>query len=222
MSPPLQPVVRVDMKLCFVLFPTSCIQNFACKDALHRQHEQLFRCIKIHKTCCSNTNTLCKVNSRLQASSLHRCCIAAKEVSLLSYRRWTLSAADLIYKAPFTPGVSSPTQKKQKIAQKRASGRLTRVTCLIFAFILSSTHCCHVGRGQPVETHRGWWRWYKFRCFNRKEIFSLRLDIPSNFDKIIWFWFRNDIVAMLPKGNTSLTNINVNTLRRGKKEEGRT
>lgn len=161
--------------------------------------------------------------SSLQASSLHRCCIAAKEVSLLSYRRWILSAADLIYKSTIHSWcVVTDAEKTANCTKKRASGRLTRVTCVIFAFIFSSTHCCHVGRGQPVETHRGWWRWYKFRCFNRKGIFWLGLDIPSNFDRIVWFRFRNEIVAMLPKGNTSLININVNTLRRGKKEEGRT
>lgn len=48
------------------------------------------------------------------------------------------------------------------------SAHLTPVTCVLLAVILFSTHRCHLGRGQPEETHCSWWRWHKFKWFSRK------------------------------------------------------
>lgn len=128
--------VYSDLRQITTTFSPSCIQSLACKGAFRKTKlrdvglleggkkiwQETIRVLTIELHCIAGFTGVWWIPLWM-FYYCNRCSIAAKKkkVSLLSYKRWVISAADQIDKAPFIPGVCSEALKNSEI-------RLTKIT----------------------------------------------------------------------------------------------
>lgn len=126
--------------------------------------------------------------------------------SLLSFRRSISAAADLIDQSAIR-GRCAPTSALKTLGNRTIKRLYRALRWRLFPF---STHRCHLGRRQPNKTRWAWWRWFNFDGFREGILAQLWYINRCRRDCVV--------LVMCRKTKASLTNTNVNTPRRGRKE----